>query len=57
MTSAPALVNLLCEGLTLATTLEARLLEHLAVLLLSHTLATLLDNGAHPDHLCSSQWL
>lgn len=34
-------------GLLLVTTLVARLAKQLAVLLLRHTLATLLDDGSH----------
>src|SRR5690348_3193077 len=37
------------RGLLLVATLVARLAKKLAVLLLRHTLATLLDNGTHVD--------
>jgi 2-polyprenyl-3-methyl-5-hydroxy-6-metoxy-1,4-benzoquinol methylase len=37
------------EGLLLIATLVASLAEKLAVLLLGHTLATLLNNGTHED--------
>jgi hypothetical protein len=37
------------EGLLLIATLVASLTEKLAVLLLRHTLATLLNNGTHED--------
>jgi hypothetical protein len=41
MAAAPVLL------LALASTLDARLLQQLAVLLLGHSLATLLDNRSH----------
>jgi hypothetical protein len=42
-------LELQTRGLLLVATLVARLAKKLAVLLLRHTLATLLDNGTHVD--------
>jgi hypothetical protein len=38
-----------CEGLLLVATLVARLAKQLAVLLLRHALAALLDDGTHQN--------
>ena len=42
-----AIQALTCQASLLVTTLVASLTKQLAVLLLGHTLAALLDNGSH----------
>jgi hypothetical protein len=43
-------------GLLLVASLDARLLQQLAMLLLRHALATLLDDRTHAEPLTNTRW-